>query len=353
MNVADFDFDLPDSLIAERPMEPREAARLLCVGDTLADRTIGDLPTLLGPGDLIVFNDTKVIPARLHGLRERTEAGATVAVELLLHQRHSAAEWTAFAKPGKRLRIGDTVLLGGILRAELLEKRDSGEVLIRFDRDGSALTAALDAIGEMPLPPYIRRAQDDRDRNDYQTIFAEKEGAVAAPTAGLHITPELLQALLERGTGTATVTLHVGAGTFQPVKADRVQDHKMHSEWAELSPETAELLNAHRASGGRIVACGTTSLRTLESAVSPDGRFSALAGGTEIFLYPGKPIYSADRLLTNFHLPRSTLFMLVSAFAGQNRMRAAYEHAIRQNYRFFSYGDACLLERRDDDTAAL
>lgn len=353
MNVADFDFDLPDSLIAERPMEPREAARLLCVGDRLTDKTIGDLPGLLGPGDLIVFNDTKVIPARLHGQRERMEGGATVAVELLLHQRHSSAEWTAFAKPGKRLRIGDTIRFGDLLRAELLEKRDSGEVLIRFDRKDAELTAALEAIGEMPLPPYIRRAQDARDRQDYQTIFAAKEGAVAAPTAGLHITPGLLQALRERGVATETVTLHVGAGTFQPVKAERVEDHKMHSEWAELSPEGAARLNAHRAAGGRIIACGTTSLRTLESAVAPDRRFSALSGGTEIFLYPGKPIYSADRLLTNFHLPRSTLFMLVSAFSGPNRMRAAYQHAIQQNYRFFSYGDACLLERRDDDTAAL
>ncbi|KJV10877.1 S-adenosylmethionine tRNA ribosyltransferase [Elstera litoralis] len=345
MNVADFDFDLPGHLIAERPMEPREGARLLCVGEALEDRIIGDLPTLFGPGDVIVFNDTRVIPARLHGVRARQEGGVTVPVELLLHQRQGDGSWTAFAKPGKRLKIGDTILIGEVLRATLLEKRDSGEVLVQFDRAGADLTAALEQVGEMPLPPYIRRAQDAQDRHDYQTIFATKDGAVAAPTAGLHITPRLLEALKARGVLTETVTLHVGAGTFQPVKVDRIEDHKMHSEWAELSPETAARLNAHRASGGRIIACGTTSLRTLESAVAPDRSFSALAGSTEIFLYPGKPVYSVDRLLTNFHLPRSTLFMLVSAFAGQARMRAAYDHAIASGYRFFSYGDACLLER--------
>lgn len=345
MNVTDFDFDLPDHLIAERPMEPREAARLLCVGAALADRSIGDLPQLFGPGDLIVFNDTRVIPARLQGVRERQEGGVSVPIELLLHQRQGDETWTAFAKPGKRLKLGDTVKVGGCLRATLLEKRESGEVLIQFDRQGADLTAALDEVGEMPLPPYIRRAQDAQDRRDYQTIFAAKDGAVAAPTAGLHITPRLLEALKARGVLTETVTLHVGAGTFQPVKVERIEEHKMHSEWAELSPETARRLNAHRASGGRIIACGTTSLRTLESAVSPDRSFSPLAGTTEIFLYPGKPVYSADVLLTNFHLPRSTLFMLVSAFAGQARMRAAYDHAIACGYRFFSYGDACLLER--------
>ncbi len=345
MNVADFDFELPDSLIAERPMEPREAARLLCVGAALEDRLIGDLPALLGPGDLIVFNDTRVIPARLHGVRERQEGGVSVSVELLLHQRQGDGAWTAFAKPGKRLKLGDSIRIGDILRATLLEKRDSGEVLIKFDRQGADLTTALEQVGEMPLPPYIRRVQDAQDKQDYQTIFAAKDGAVAAPTAGLHITPRLLEALTARGVHTETVTLHVGAGTFQPVKVERIEDHKMHSEWAELSPETAARLNAHRAGGGRIIACGTTSLRTLESAVAPDRSFSPLTGSTEIFLYPGKPVYSVDLLLTNFHLPRSTLFMLVSAFAGQARMRAAYAHAIANGYRFFSYGDACLLER--------
>uniref|UniRef100_UPI0037C16539 tRNA preQ1(34) S-adenosylmethionine ribosyltransferase-isomerase QueA n=1 Tax=Elstera sp. TaxID=1916664 RepID=UPI0037C16539 len=276
MNVADFDFELPDSLIAERPMEPREAARLLCVGAALEDRLIGDLPALLGPGDLIVFNDTRVIPARLHGVRERQEGGVSVPVELLLHQRQGDGSWTAFAKPGKRLKLGDTILIGEVLRATLLEKRDSGEVLIKFDRQGADLTTALEQVGEMPLPPYIRRAQDAQDKQDYQTIFAAKDGAVAAPTAGLHITPRLLEALTARGVRTETVTLHVGAGTFQPVKVERIEDHKMHSEWAELSPETAARLNAHRAGGGRIIACGTTSLRTLESAVAPDRSFSPL-----------------------------------------------------------------------------
>ncbi len=345
MRVDLFDFDLPPDLIAERPMEPREAARLLHVGQDLADRHIRDLPALLGPQDLLVFNDTRVIPARLHGMRD------AVAVEILLHQRMDLNRWRAFAKPGKRLKPGQCITFSAGFAARVADKEDDGQVILAFeDEDGAplageALVARLEAHGEMPLPPYIRRAQDARDKQDYQTIFAAKDGAVAAPTAGLHFTPGLMEAIRATGATVELITLHVGAGTFLPVKADDTADHKMHWELGELSPDTAQRINAHRAAGGRLVAVGTTSLRLLESAAAEDGTLHPFSDATNLFITPGYRFRAVDRLFTNFHLPKSTLFMLVSAFSGLDRMRAAYAHAIAGRYRFFSYGDACLLER--------
>jgi S-adenosylmethionine:tRNA ribosyltransferase-isomerase len=339
MRVDLFDFDLPPERIAERPMQPREAARLLRLSAAgLEDRHVGDLPALLRPDDLLVFNDTRVIPARLHG-----ERGA-VKVEVLLHQRLADGRWSVFARPGKRLRPGDTIRFAEGFGAVVEEKRDSGEVVLRFSLDGEAFSAALEQHGEMPLPPYIRRAQDAADRQDYQTVFAARDGAVAAPTAGLHFTPALLEHLTARGIETLTVTLHVGAGTFQPVKADDTEAHRMHAEYGEISADSAGRLNAARAAGRRIVACGTTSLRVLESAADASRRFAPFADETRIFITPGYQFRGVDALITNFHLPRSTLFMLVSALMGLERMQQAYAHAIRTGYRFFSYGDACLLE---------
>ena len=353
MRVDDFDFALPKDRIAQAPARPRDSARLLCVGggvgDGLADRAVRDLPALLRPGDLMVMNDTKVIPARLRGIRSaaRGESG----IELTLHRQmpgESGAEtrWLAFARPGRRLKPGDTVRCPGLPDASVLEKRDGGEILLAFEAGAVALLEALDAAGEMPLPPYIARAEACRDdRKDYQTVYARESGAVAAPTAGLHFTERLLEALGARGVGHVFVTLHVGAGTFLPVKAARVADHRMHAETGTVSAETAQRINVARAAGGRIVAVGTTSLRLLESCADDSGRVRPFAGETDIFIVPGSPVRSADLLLTNFHLPRSTLFMLVCAFAGTARMKAAYAHAVASGYRFYSYGDACLLER--------
>ena len=357
MRVDDFDFALPKDRIAQAPARPRDSARLLCVGDGvgdgvgggLADRTVRDLPALLRPGDLLVMNDTKVIPARLRGVRSaaRGEAG----IELTLHRQMpggSGAEtrWLAFARPGKRLKPGDTVRCPGLPEATVVEKRTGGEVLLAFEAGAAALLEALDAAGEMPLPPYIARAGACRDdRDDYQTVYARARGAVAAPTAGLHFTEDLFGALDRRGVDRAFVTLHVGAGTFLPVKAARVADHRMHAETGTVSAATAQRINDARAAGGRIVAVGTTSLRLLESCTDGSGRVRPFVGETDIFIVPGSPVRSADLLLTNFHLPRSTLFMLVCAFAGTARMKAAYAHAVERGYRFYSYGDACLLER--------
>jgi len=353
MRVDDFDFPLPKDRIAQAPARPRDSARLLHigrgVGADLADRRIADLPALLRRGDLLVMNDTKVIPARLRGVRSaaRGEAG----VEVTLHRQlpcesDAEARWLAFARPGKRLRPGDTVRCPGLPGATVLEKRDGGEILLGFEAGAAALLNALDAAGEMPLPPYIARAEARReDRDDYQTVYACKPGAVAAPTAGLHFTERLLDALAGRGIGHVFVTLHVGAGTFLPVKAERVADHRMHAETGTVPAETAQRIEDARAGGGRIVAVGTTSLRLLESCVDESGRVRPFAGETDIFIVPGSPLRSADLLLTNFHLPRSTLFMLVCAFAGTARMKAAYAHAVERGYRFYSYGDACLLER--------
>jgi S-adenosylmethionine:tRNA ribosyltransferase-isomerase len=357
MRVDLFDFDLPPSSIALRPAEPRDAARLLVVrppdpptGDPapeLEDRIVRDLPDLLSPGDVLVVNDTRVIPARLEGIRIRGVASARI--EATLHKREGANLWRAFVRPAKKLKAGEIIAFQAsgseTLAAEVVEKADEGEVVLRFAASGAALEAALERIGRMPLPPYIsgKRPADESDASDYQTLFARHSGAVAAPTASLHFTPALVERLAARQIAIETVTLHVGAGTFLPVKAADTEDHKMHAEWGEVSAATAKALNAARAAGGRIVAAGTTSLRILESAAAPDGDVAAFSGDTSIFITPGYRFRAVDRLLTNFHLPRSTLFMLVCAFSGLETMRAAYAHAIAANYRFYSYGDACLL----------
>jgi len=354
-----FDFDLPEDRIALRPAEPRDAARLLVSRSGLLpqDMVFRDLPDLLSPGDLLVLNDTKVIPAQLKGLRHRGEAVAHV--DATLHMRMSPDSWLAFARPAKRLAVGDRVQFGhdsnvcflGTLNATVAEKRESGEVLLNFDLSGAALDEALQSVGHITLPPYIaaRRPDDDRDRKDYQTIYADEEGAVAAPTAGLHFTPELFDRLDARGIERCFVTLHVGAGTFLPVKADDTNDHHMHAETGRVSERVAEKINAAKSNGRRVVAVGTTSLRLLESAAQADGSMVEWAGATDIFITPGYRFKTADALITNFHLPRSTLFMLVSAFAGMERMRTAYDHAIAHGYRFYSYGDGSLLFREADE----
>lgn len=341
MDVDLFDFELPRELIAARPVTPRDAARLLHVAaHALDDRHVRDLPGLLQPGDVLVSNDTRVIPARLFG--KRGDAG----VEVTLHERVALDSWKAFARPAKKLRLGDVVHFGDGFSATVAEKGEAGEVTLGFDRAGDALMLALEAHGRMPLPPYIRKGEaDEADRADYQTVFARHKGAVAAPTAGLHFTPELLAALDARGVSRLTVTLHVGAGTFLPVKVDDTRDHKMHSERGVVSAEVADAVNAAKAAGGRVVAVGTTSLRLLESATGEDGVLRPFDAATDIFITPGYRFRLVDVLMTNFHLPRSTLFMLVSAFAGLERMKAAYEHAKASGYRFYSYGDACLLEK--------
>jgi S-adenosylmethionine:tRNA ribosyltransferase-isomerase len=350
MRTSHFDFDLPDDRVALRPVEPRDSARLLVVREgTLDDRIVTDLPDLLQPGDALVFNDTRVIPARLSGTRTRSGPDGealSVAVEATLHHRDAPDAWSAFMKPGKRLKPGDRVDFAD-LTAVIDAKGEDGLVTLRFDRSGPALDDAIREIGVMPLPPYIaaKRAEDDRDRSDYQTVYATHDGSVAAPTAGLHFTPALLDALRARGVSTHAVTLHVGAGTFLPVKADDTADHRMHSEWGTVSEETAASLNAVRALGGRIVCVGTTSLRLLESAATPDGIIHPFHDDTAIFITPGYRFRAVDVLMTNFHLPKSTLFMLVSAFAGLDTMKAAYAHAIQTGYRFYSYGDGSLLFR--------
>jgi S-adenosylmethionine:tRNA ribosyltransferase-isomerase len=358
MRLSDFDFDLPDRLIALRPAIPRDAARLLVVSPSgqLDDRLVSDLPTFLRSGDAVVFNDTKVIPARLNGARERD--GSVVSVEATLHRRLDLHRWTAFMRPGKRLKVGDRVRFGerddracllGVLDATVAAKGEGGEVTLSFDLSGPDLDAAIVERGAMPLPPYIaaRRAEDDQDRSDYQTVYARADGSVAAPTAGLHFTPELLEKLKARGVGLHFVTLHVGAGTFLPVKTEDLSEHRMHAEWGEVDAATAERLNAVHAAGGRIVCVGTTSLRLLESATGEDGVVRPFVGDTAIFITPGYRFRAADGLMTNFHLPKSTLFMLVSAFAGLPAMRAAYAHAIETGYRFYSYGDTSLLWRAE------
>ena len=339
MRVDDFDFELPKELIADHPAKPRESARLLVVGDGIEDRRIADLPRLLRRGDLLVFNDTKVIPARLTGQR------GNASVEVTLHRDLGQGVWLAFAKGARRLKAGDRLVFGEDFSAEVTTKTPAGEVALRFALVGPEFRAALERHGHMPLPPYIKRPKggDPRDIRDYQTIFAKREGAVAAPTAGLHFTEPLLSALGAAGIDHLTVTLHVGAGTFLPVKVEEIRDHVMHGETGFLDAAAAERLNRVRADGGRIVAVGTTSLRLLETATDENGRFRPFAGETALFITPGYRFRAIDVLITNFHLPRSTLFMLVAAFAGLERMKRAYAHAIRERYRFFSYGDACLL----------
>jgi S-adenosylmethionine:tRNA ribosyltransferase-isomerase len=356
MELADFDFDLPENRIALRPASPRDSARLLCVEatGTLSDRIVADLPSLLRPGDALVFNDTRVIAARLFGVRDR--AGQTCAVEATLHRRLSPSRWSAFMRPGKRLRPGDRIAFGsrddgacllGRLDAFVADKGDGGEVTLAFDLAGPDLDLAIADRGAMPLPPYIasRRAEDERDRADYQTVYAREDGSVAAPTAGLHFTPQLFSRLAERGVSTHFVTLHVGAGTFLPVKVDHIVDHRMHAEYGEVPAPIADALNRVRAAGGRIVCVGTTSLRLLESAADERGQLRPFAAETAIFITPGYRFRVADGLMTNFHLPKSTLFMLVCAFSGLETMRRAYSHAIETGYRFYSYGDAGLLWR--------
>jgi S-adenosylmethionine:tRNA ribosyltransferase-isomerase len=338
MRVADFDFELPPERIALRPASPRETAKLLVVGQGLSDLTVADLPDQLRRGDVLVFNNTKVIPAALSGHRVG-RLGTTPKIEALLHMRLDGARWKAFVKPAKKLIAGDEIQFG-TLKALVEEKGEEGEVTLAFAVAGAALDEALATTGRMPLPPYIesKRPQDQQDKTDYQTIFATHAGAVAAPTAALHFTPNLMERLQAAGVTHEFVTLHVGAGTFLPVNVDDTKDHKMHAEWGEVSADVASRLKAIRAKGGRIIAVGTTSLRLLEAS-----GLEAFSGTTEIFITPGYQFRSIDGLITNFHLPRSTLFMLVSAFAGQERMKAAYAHAIAQNYRFYSYGDASLL----------
>jgi S-adenosylmethionine:tRNA ribosyltransferase-isomerase len=353
-----FDFDLPADRIALRPSSPRDAARLLVVRPGSApifdDHIVRDLPGLLRPGDAIVVNDSKVIPARLTG-RRLGRGDAEPAIEATLHQRLDGARWRAFAKPGKRLAAGDIIRFGtegkvcllGQLDATVEKKGEGGEVTLAFAFHGAVLDQALAERGTMPLPPYIaaRRETDDRDRDDYQTMFALNEGAVAAPTAGLHFTPELVAALQARGIALHRVTLHVGAGTFLPVKAADTADHHMHGERGSVSPDTAAALNGVRRTGGRVVAVGSTCLRLLESASQEDGVIRPFAGETAMFITPGYRFRAVDVLMSNFHLPRSTLFMLVSAFCGLDVMRVAYAHAIAAGYRFYSYGDAGLLFR--------
>lgn len=345
MRVDEFDFDLPRQLIADRPAEPRDVARMLEVAaDGLTDRRIGDLPGRLRAGDLLVVNDTRVIPARLHGKR------GLAGIEIMLHQPAEAGRWRAFARPAKKLKPGDVVRFADDFAATIVAKGEAGEVEVAFD-DPAGLAAQLQRHGEIPLPPYIDRPDgpDERDRADYQTVFAKYDGAVAAPTAGLHFTPPLLDALAARGIETVRLTLHVGAGTFLPVKSETVEGHVMHAERGVLTAEAADRINAVRAVGGRIVSVGTTSLRLLESAAAEDGTVRPFDGSTAIFITPGYRFRAVDLLVTNFHLPRSTLFMLVCAFAGMERMKQAYAHAISAGYRFYSYGDACLLHRSDKD----
>jgi S-adenosylmethionine:tRNA ribosyltransferase-isomerase len=343
MRLDDFDFPLPRELIADHPCEPREAARLLNIpaAGGFADRHIADLPDLLRPGDLLVCNDTKVIPARLLGRR------GAATVEVTLHRDTGGGMWRAFAKGARRLRPGDRLDFADDFAATVADKHPEGDLTLRFDVEGAAFHKALAQHGAMPLPPYIKRPSggDPRDRADYQTMFASTEGAVAAPTAGLHFTPALIAALSGHGIGLANLTLHVGPGTFLPVKTDDPRDHRMHGEWGVLPAETAERIAAARSTGGRIVAIGTTSLRLLETAAAETGEIRPFGGETRLFILPGYNFRAIDLLVTNFHLPRSSLLMLVAALAGLDPIKAAYAHAIANRYRFFSYGDACLIER--------
>lgn len=361
MRVDLFDFDLPEESIALRPASPRDHARLLVVQPQaqrqLEDHRVFELPEFLKPGDALVFNDTRVIPAQLEGVRLRDGAEKT-PVSTTLHMRLDPSRWKAFARPGKRIKTGDRIVFGengsdtcmiGRLEATVEEKGEAGEITLLFDVSGLVLDEAIATVGHIPLPPYIaaKRPEDERDRSDYQTMYAREDGAVAAPTAGLHFTPQLFEALDRAGVERHFVTLHVGAGTFLPVKADDTDDHRMHLETGHVSEQTAAALNAVRARGGRIICVGTTSLRLIESAADESGRINAWSGATGIFITPGYRFRAVDMLMTNFHLPKSTLFMLVSAFCGLETMQNAYSHAIANGYRFYSYGDSSLLYRKD------
>jgi len=358
MKTSLFDFHLPESLIATAPAEPRDSARLLVVSEAIRDSVVSSLPEFLKPGDVMVFNNTKVIPARLFARR------GDAAIELLLHKRYPAncetiaqdprpvqplrgsqddkALWQCFAKPAKKLKAGDKLIIADDFTAQVLEKRPDGQVVIAFEEPWRE---KLERYGHVPLPPYIQRDDNTEDQHNYQTVYAKHEGSVAAPTAGLHFTDRLLAAIDAAGVKRVEVTLHVGGGTFLPVKAEDTGDHVMHSEWAQVSREAADAINAAKKAGGRVIAVGTTSMRTLESATDENGVLHPFEDETNIFITPGYRFRLVDLLMTNFHLPKSTLFMLVSAFSGRERMLAAYHHAIHQNYRFYSYGDACLLYR--------
>jgi S-adenosylmethionine:tRNA ribosyltransferase-isomerase len=339
MRVDLFDFDLPPDRIALRPARPRDAARMLLVeGGQLSDRQVLDLPDILRPGDVLVFNDTRVIPAQLEGRRGEARVGAT------LHKREGLREWWAFVRNAKRVRDGDVIEFGEGVKASAVSRDEEGAILLHFHGE-DPVELLIERAGQMPLPPYIagKRPTDDADRTDYQTMFARKSGAVAAPTAALHFTDRLIEALDARGVKRETLTLHVGAGTFLPVKADDTSNHRMHSEWGRIDRDTADRLNAARAAGGRLIAVGTTSLRLVESAADDDGTIQPFDGDTAIFITPGYRFRAVDGLMTNFHLPRSTLFMLVSALMGLDVMKSAYAHAIEQGYRFYSYGDSSLL----------
>jgi len=349
MRVDLFDFELPADRIALRPARPRDSARLLFVrGSELADRNVLDLPQLLEPGDVLVFNDTKVIPAQLEGRRgasvDGQQSGPRASIGATLHKREGPREWQAFLRNAKRARVGDTIDFGADVSASVVEKAPDGSALLHFHGE-EPVEVLLERAGRMPLPPYIasRRPTDEEDRSDYQTMFAREEGAVAAPTAALHFTPRLLQALDARGVRRETLTLHVGAGTFLPVKAEDTSGHQMHPEWGRIDQQTADRLNAVRASGRRLIAVGTTSLRLLESAADDAGIIHPFEGDTAIFITPGYRFKAVDGLITNFHLPKSTLFMLVSALMGLDVMKSAYAHAIAEAYRFYSYGDSSLL----------
>lgn len=343
MRVDLFDFDLPPERIAYAPATPRDSASLLHVSDALRDLRVSDLPSLLNPGDVLVMNNSRVIPARLF-----TEVNGK-KIEVLLHQpvdnNAAHAVWAAFAKPARKLKEGMELTFADDFSATVSGRTPDGQVILSFAYDAPTLFAKLHAHGHMPLPPYIARADEAADKEQYQTVYAAQDGSVAAPTAGLHFTPDLLEAVRARGVIIAFVTLHVGAGTFQPVKVEDTDDHVMHREWIEVSAEAAEAINAARAKGGKVVAVGTTSLRILESVAAEDGTLVPFAGETGIFITPGYRFKIVDRLMTNFHLPKSSLFMLVSAFAGLERMHAVYAHAIAAHYRFYSYGDTSLLER--------
>ena len=340
MRVDLFDFDLPAENIALRPASPRDSARLLLVPgeEAMEDRIVRDLPSLLRTGDVLVFNDTRVIPAQLEGMRGEARIGAT------LHKRLGLRQWQAFLRNAKRVRDGDRIDFGAGVTAIAGPRDDDGGVTLDFEGE-EPVEILLERAGRMPLPPYIasKRATDERDRSDYQTMFAREDGAVAAPTAALHFTPELTAALAQAGVLTETLTLHVGAGTFLPVKANDTDDHRMHAEWGRIDQDTADRLNSARAAGGRIIAVGTTSLRLLESATGADGVIRPFADETRIFITPGYRFRAIDGLMTNFHLPKSTLFMLVSALMGTEKMQSVYSHAIRNGYRFYSYGDSSLL----------
>jgi S-adenosylmethionine:tRNA ribosyltransferase-isomerase len=339
MRVDLFDFDLPSDRIALRPARPRDAARMLLVeGNQTSDRRVLDLPEILKAGDVLVFNDTRVIPAQLEGRRGEARIGAT------LHKRESQREWWAFVRNAKRVRDGDVLEFGAGVKASAVGRDEAGAILLHFHGE-EPVELLLERAGQMPLPPYIasKRGTDESDRSDYQTMFAQQSGAVAAPTAALHFTDRLIAALEARGVHREMLTLHVGAGTFMPVKAQDTSNHRMHSEWGRIDQATADRLNSARADGGRLIAVGTTSLRLIESAADEQGRIQPFEGDTAIFITPGYRFKAIDGLMTNFHLPRSTLFMLVSALMGLDVMKSAYNHAIEQGYRFYSYGDGSLL----------